>query len=487
MKIGIDFGTTNCTIARVDSQSKREQIRSPIPSIGYWQNERIVFGDEAKNELSEQRSDIYPLKDLKMLLGDRESINIFGNRVPVIDVISNLLKYLYVDVLKRESVVEVEELVIATPVLSSRKHRKSLFEACSRAGFRNTRIVYEPTAALIGSNFRQIKESERDLILVVDWGGGTLDITVVQKTDNNFREIAVGGDNFSLGGSRMDQEITKRVLNDHPALKQAIFKINGGFDRLTSEIESAKIEILGSLDDEEELISPAWLSSHEEFLVVSSKHVNEVIESFTEEAIDVIVRTFEKARIRHDDITHILYAGGVCKCAKIKHAINDKFPYANEIAQSTPQALTGIGNARLADQGYNIRLATNFGVRQCDNQVCILLEQEQEVSANRFRQAEFLVTDVRAPEAIFDFGTINEIDGWAPLQVRSDNFVSMKQMFIPVGNGSKSVVADHILLFTGLGDDLTIITSAIARASRKKEDCSISGIPLSINLLRGES
>ena len=58
MKVGIDFGTTNCTIGNLLDEGRRS-IQG-IPSIGAWKNGKIVFGYDARELLRSEDTDIYP-------------------------------------------------------------------------------------------------------------------------------------------------------------------------------------------------------------------------------------------------------------------------------------------------------------------------------------------------------------------------------------------------------------------------------------------
>ncbi len=244
--------------------------------------------------------------------------------------------------------------------------------------------------------------------------------------------------------------------------------------------------MLEALEEEDELLSPAWLKNIG-FIEIPYKTVQSVMHEFTEKAVNVIFDTLQNAGIKKDSITHVLYAGGVCKSEDVKRHIREKFPYSQEILSKNPQSLTGVGNARLAQYGYNIRLATNFGARQCDGQCCILLEKGQKVSADRYRQAEFIVTNTRAAEALFDLGIQSKKDGWSMLEVKSDRFRSMKQLFLTVGgeNNVQKPVADRIIMFVSLADDLTITVYIQAKMSNAWKETSISGIPLLIDVGEG--
>ena len=129
----------------------------------------------------------------------------------------------------------------------SLKHRLALREAAALAGISEVSLIYEPTAALIGAQRLQPLDVS-GLFLVIDWGGGTLDIAVIRSDGERYEELAVGGDVSALGGSCIDQDIMQRLLDKNHDLRRAVNEIPGGPDRLRDEVEELKLAVLESFD-----------------------------------------------------------------------------------------------------------------------------------------------------------------------------------------------------------------------------------------------
>src|SRR5436853_612626 len=82
------------------------------------------------------------------------------------------------------------------------------------------------TSGLIGAV--DIQELDpRSKVLVIDWGGGTLDFSVVRKEGTLLREIDVDGDAALLGGSQLDRALSELVLNRDPELHRKVSGIEG--------------------------------------------------------------------------------------------------------------------------------------------------------------------------------------------------------------------------------------------------------------------
>jgi hypothetical chaperone protein len=86
---------------------------------------------------------------------------------------------------------------------------KRLTEACEHAGFRNIEFYPEPVAATLSFLWQQ-RLLPKGIVLTVDFGGGTLDLSVMQYSGVDFKVLATAG--ADLGGDRIDQLIFRRLL-----------------------------------------------------------------------------------------------------------------------------------------------------------------------------------------------------------------------------------------------------------------------------------
>ena len=101
---------------------------------------------------------------------------------------------------------EVGEAIISVPAYFNDKARAATKHAGELAGLRVERIINEPSAAALAC--QNIEQREDATILVFDFGGGTLDVSLVECFDNVVQIEAVSGDNH-LGGSDFDSVIAK--------------------------------------------------------------------------------------------------------------------------------------------------------------------------------------------------------------------------------------------------------------------------------------
>jgi molecular chaperone DnaK (HSP70) len=476
-RIGFDFGTTNSAIGLV-TDAGAVSLQGPLPSIGAWRNGEIRFFGDAKEDLRSEDSSFHPVRDLKMLLGVGD-INVGRRQLSSIELASQMISKLTSKAVKGD----IDLAVLSTPVKFSETQRSALLQAASMAGLETVKLVYEPTAALVGALGEN--DAEDGVSLIVDWGGGTLDIAVVEKKRESFRELAVGGDVDKLGGSRIDQDIAKKVLADHPEIEKIISKNEGYFERFLEDIEDEKIDILDDIDGEDgesRMIAPAWAEG--EFVDFEPSLVFEMLRKYAKEAGAQVLSLLRETHVDLNDITYLVFAGGVCNSPDVRDLLSDLFPRARELSSQNPQLITAQGCTVLAKTGFDIELAANFGVRQCDGSVCCILPNGMSLAAATYRTAEFLLTDVYAPEAVFEFGINKEgVENQQSLAMTSVSFTSLGQLFVPVSHRERSnspEVADRIRIYAGIDHSLTVKIHAESLVGNAKKTIAVTGVPLAI-------
>ena len=475
--VGIDFGTTNSTIAVVNPDGRIISL-GPIPSLMAWENHQVVAYGQKARDLVHRGSPPYPLRDLKMHL-EAGTVRIGSVMEDVIPLVADYLQELFdLAGIRMEDV----HVVIGTPVRVGRMHRENLRKALYQAGLLSAQLVYEPTAALLGS-IRDVSQLLSETVLVVDWGGGTLDIAFIAVDgDQGFREISVDGDVNDLGGSLMDREIARQLLARSSTARQAVESLSNGQSILLEAIERLKVEFLEEGSESEPRLVPGLPTK----LFLNPELVFSVAHEFAVQARESIEIMLERMKIAANDVTKILFAGGVSQSPIIRDEIMFLFPEAEEIHDDNPQLSSGIGCAKLARRSFSLELASDFAVRQSDDSLCVLLKEGQSVATNRYRKTEFMVTDVSADEAIFDFGLCHQKAGTSSLwAIDGHGFTSLHQTFIRVGQAElqrAAKVPDIVEVFTGLDENLTIAIFLRSQRSEASVQDFVTGVPLTIRM-----
>ncbi|MBL7151731.1 MAG: molecular chaperone DnaK [Candidatus Omnitrophica bacterium] len=141
---------------------------------------------------------------------------------------------------------KVEEVVITCPAYFDDNQRTATKDAGEIAGLKVLRIINEPTAACLAYGLE--KAGKELKIMVFDFGGGTLDVTIMEMwKEGGFKVMATSGDTH-LGGTDMDNTLIDYIAGQ--------FKRETGIDlkndkmamqRLREAAEKAKVELSSTL------------------------------------------------------------------------------------------------------------------------------------------------------------------------------------------------------------------------------------------------
>ena len=99
---------------------------------------------------------------------------------------------------------EIEEAIISVPAYFNDHQRCAIRLAAQLAGLPVKRLINEPSAAALYHRCATMGEEQR--LLIIDFGGGTLDVSVVDCFENMVEIVAISGNN-RLGGDNIDQAI----------------------------------------------------------------------------------------------------------------------------------------------------------------------------------------------------------------------------------------------------------------------------------------
>ncbi|KAF6773175.1 hypothetical protein AHF37_08254 [Paragonimus kellicotti] len=240
--IGIDLGTTNCCVSVYLNDEPEvipnDQGNRTTPSyVAYTPNGTLV-GEAAKAQQSlNPKNTIY---DSKRLIGRfiteesvKQDCQIWPFRVVGDDLNRPLVKVTYKDraktwlpeqisaVLLRYLKVMTEaymqssvtEAIVTVPAYFHQNQRSATKLACELAGFDVLEILDEPTAAAIAYSLEEACGNTDEKIMVVDFGGGTLDISVLEVKGRNFYVKGTTGDTH-LGGQDIDQLLVRHLMEE---------------------------------------------------------------------------------------------------------------------------------------------------------------------------------------------------------------------------------------------------------------------------------
>ncbi|MCL2527846.1 MAG: Hsp70 family protein [Defluviitaleaceae bacterium] len=198
--LGIDLGTTNSIISYWDANAARPEPidisngfgHLHLPSVVQYRpdddHDEWVIGEEAYRSAR-----IYPettVRSIKRKMGTNETIRLGSKDYLPEEISAKILQELVAHAQSLNPKAEIAGLVVSVPYDFDDAAQKATVRACEIAGLKDKLIclIKEPNAAALAYNFRQqLEEGER--IMVFDFGGGTLDITLFHVTDRDDSRI----------------------------------------------------------------------------------------------------------------------------------------------------------------------------------------------------------------------------------------------------------------------------------------------------------
>jgi molecular chaperone HscC len=312
--LGIDLGTTNSLAAHLADDRPRlipnslGQILTPSV-VGIDLDGNVLVGQAAR-ELQVMHPDRCACL-FKRYMGTDWKARLPGHEFSAEELSSLVLRSLKDDALACFG-EPVERAVITVPAYFNDQQRQATIRAGRIAGFQVERIFNEPTAAAVAYGFHESRKDK--LLLIVDLGGGTFDVSLVEIFDGTMEVRASSGEGF-LGGEDFTRALAGRVL----------FSLGMPYERTELEAPHLVSRMIQQCE-----IAKCRLSSQE----CASVRVPDKDGVFPENAPRVTVtrQQFEEwtqhilgrielpirrilgdARVRRDDIQEIILVGGATR------------------------------------------------------------------------------------------------------------------------------------------------------------------------------
>ncbi len=318
---GIDFGTTNSAVVALRPRLAGEVFHAvtegegePVPSVlAYAADGRVRVGAGVRGEIIALREGGLEtvVESVKTVIEENSHA---GGRTAV-DVTSDLLRYLS-RLATRDAAVgcPIEKAVFAIPVGWSGPRRACLRAAAEKAGIHVMGFISEPTAALLAMHqaFRM-----HDFVAVFDWGGGTLDVSVLRRGLLGWEEVAKRG--LSKAGDYIDEQIA-RVIHSRIVSARGVDAAWEDVEVRTRQILSNRVEELkrrlqrvGAPPEavallRYEVVGGPRIDSPK--MELSAREVNSIIEPVVAEAIECLEDTVRDAKISRERLGALLVVGG---------------------------------------------------------------------------------------------------------------------------------------------------------------------------------
>jgi molecular chaperone HscC len=317
MIVGIDLGTTHSLIGVYSAQGSRLFPNALgellTPSVVSADDSGILVGQAARERLvSHPQRSVAAFK--RWMGSDRETV-LGEHRFRPEELSAMVLRALLADA---EAALgeTVREAVISVPAYFSDAQRKATRAAGELAGIRVERLINEPTAAALAYGLQERQGHGR--FLVLDLGGGTFDVSILEMFEGVIEVHASAGDNF-LGGEDFLELLLQAFLADHGVAPQALSVHENG--QLRRRLEAAK-RALSSAREATVEIGVAGQALH---WTLHEDRFNQLAEPLLQRMRAPLERAMRDARLQPAQLDEIVLVGGATRMPLVARLVTRMF------------------------------------------------------------------------------------------------------------------------------------------------------------------
>lgn len=349
--VGIDLGTTYTRFSFFHNDNveiiTNNMGNRKTPTYVAFTEEGCLFGDEAKNQslinprntifnflrfIGKKFSDPIIQKDIinlpfKIISGDNDQ-PLFAvenqnevKRISVDELVTMFLSFVK-EIIEKQMNDKIGKVVITIPSYFNTKQRFCIKKAAEKAGFTFVSLVNTSLLSMI--NFKIIEKKDNEYYAMsFDFGGGTLDVSLVYIVDGIIETISTSGNNH-LGGEDINnnmieyfaERFKEKYKSDLRQSPRALLKLRKACEnakKTLSTYSSAKI-VCDSIYEGHDLVDNISLQT---------------FEYLNDELLDSIMipvkRAIKDANVSKDDILHVILFGGSSKVHFIEQLFREFF------------------------------------------------------------------------------------------------------------------------------------------------------------------
>lgn len=318
MIVGIDLGTTNSLVA-VWQNGDAVVIPNSLghkltPSVVSQDDDgTILVGAPAKDRLMTHPE--WTASVFKRYMGTNRTIPIGERNYRPEELSALVIKSLISDAAHFLGDT-VDEAVISVPAYFNDTQRRATKIAGELAGIKVERLINEPTAAALAYGLHHRETDSKYLVL--DLGGGTYDVTLLELFDGVIEIHASAGDNF-LGGEDFSNMLVEAFVSHHDIPKKAV--TGKLLQNLRHEAERVKIKLQAQ---SQATMHVEWLSQTKH-LELSTTQFNELVAPLVKRLVAPIERTLRDGRLDPGRIDDILLVGGSSRLQCVRRLVAQLF------------------------------------------------------------------------------------------------------------------------------------------------------------------
>lgn len=311
--LGVDLGTTN-SLAVVYKEGKPVLIPNAFneyitPSVVSILNGKIVVGKLAKERLVTHPE--YSASLFKRTMGSDVTYTLDRKEYDSATLSSFVVKQLIEDA-QNYLHEEISEVVISVPAYFNARQRQDTKRIGELLGVKVERLINEPSAAAIACHM----DDEYETFVVFDFGGGTLDVSVVDCFENVISINAISGNNH-LGGIDFDRAMaeyfcSKNGLNYNvldPSFQQSILRA----------CEQAKIKL-----STQNVVKVSLIHLNKNYNCVFDENVLlNITKSLLDSCKIVIGKAVKDSGFSASELDSLILVGGSSQMPVLQHYLSD--------------------------------------------------------------------------------------------------------------------------------------------------------------------
>lgn len=311
--LGVDLGTTN-SLAVVYKEGKPVRIPNAYGEYVTASAVSILDGKIVVGKLAKERLITHPEcsaslfkrnmgSDVTYTLDKKEYDSATLSSFVVKQLIDDAQNYLH---------EEISEVVISVPAYFNARQRQDTKRIGELLGIKVERLINEPSAAAIACHM----DDEYETFVVFDFGGGTLDVSVVDCFENVISINAISGNNH-LGGTDFD-----RAMAEYFCLKNGLDynTLDSSFQQsILCACEKAKIKL-----STQNVVEVSLVHLNKNYSCVFDENVLfNIIHSLLESCKNVIGKAVKDSGFSASELDSLILVGGSSKMPVLQHYLSD--------------------------------------------------------------------------------------------------------------------------------------------------------------------
>ena len=326
--IGIDLGTTN-SLASIWRDGRIELIPN---AFGEYLTPSVVsFGEDGEiyvGKVAKERLITAPLVSFAEFKRN-------GKHYTAEDLSSFVLRRLREDA---EAYLgeKVTEAVISVPAYFNDDKRCATKNAGKLAGLTVDRLINEPSAVAL-KHHMGVEDAET--FIIFDFGGGTLDVSLVDAFDNMVEIQAVSGDNY-LGGKDFNEIIAEDFYKENRLEKDTLTEEEQGI--VLKEAEALKWQ----LTEQDEAERKVYLQNQEYTMCMTNQHLIHISTDLFMRMSVPIRQVINDSGMMPEEIDKLILVGGSSKMPVVKQYLRTLLDIPVVLDESPDESIAaGVGVA----------------------------------------------------------------------------------------------------------------------------------------------